>query len=232
MYRSNIFFPIAALSLIISCNDKEVQPSISYPSMYYKSGLEPGRGFRVYTKDGEVKDKLTLEKFLAIDSTYFNNMNYNLRTHSYYMDSVKFSRPHQATLFRSNSEIDCTTSNSGGLIVLTQNVTIDQCCSYPEVITRTFGYYILQVKPNVFSESIYSSTRGAYLFTYVFQPKSILMKYNGKLVAPVIEYVRHSEVYYDRAMLNNILLPDFYKYLAEGDTLTLTNSFFTFELKK
>jgi hypothetical protein len=230
MHRPTIFLFVVAMLFLLSCNDKEVQPSIAFPSEYHKSGVEPGDGFRVYTREGELRDKLILEKFIGIDSTYFNNMNYNMRRHGFY-DSIKFSPIRQASLV-GYWKTDCTTSGSGGLIVLTQNDTIDRCCSYPEVLTRTFDYYIVQIKPNVFSESIYSSTRGAYLFTYVYQPKFVLMKYDGKLVAPFIQYVRHSDTAYEQGELNNLPVLDFYKYLTEGDTLILTNSFITFELTK
>lgn len=98
-----------------------------------------------------------------------------------------------------------------------------------EVFTRKIDYTIGQVKPEVFSEYLISSTGGYYVFGYSYKPKFILNQSGSQLVAPVIQFAEHSTNTYFGKRVNNTLQSDFYKNLPVADTLTLREYLIIYE---
>jgi hypothetical protein len=109
-------------------------------------------------------------------------------------------------------------------MVLTQENAILRCCSYGEVYSRTLAYNIGQLKPEVFSEKLVSSTGGNYLFNYMIRDKFVFRSFDEQLAAPVVGFGLHSrgDQYMSQSgRINNIVQPDFYESLVAGDTVTI-----------
>jgi len=100
---------------------------------------------------------------------------------------------------------------------------------YNEQFTHSITYNIRQVKPEVYSEYLVSSTRGDYIFGYTGKEKYVLQESNGQLVAPEILFMQHHLLVYYNGRANNILQNDFYKNIPTGDTVSIQGYLLLYE---
>jgi hypothetical protein len=222
----NRFLFALFLSLVIfSCEDDDPEP-FHYPATYTRLVVEAVGAIRVFDKTGELTSPTVIQHYTEGDTSFFNA---GLRYYTQYtglIDTVKFADATHGTLMQGYSKHECTIQSDGGLLILSDNVITNNCCTGGEVYSRTLNYNLGQVKDDVYSESIRSSTGGNYLFDYSVRRKFVLRKQNGKLIAPVIVYRLHAygNDYAGSGNLNNVLEPDFYKVLRDGDVLTMIES--------
>jgi len=214
-----LFFLFA---LIFSCEEEEVS-LLTYPSVYHKSELESTGKLRVFSLAGEINNNSVINRFIQNDTSFYNYYFYYINNEHGIMDTVYFVDRQHARLSHQYTNMDCMPAMGRRNLILTQTDTASICCTYGEVFTRSFSYYLVRVKPEVHSEFIYSSTRGDYYFGFWGQRKYVFNESHGQLVAPMILYIKHSVNYYS-GFENNFLQPDFYSNLAVGDTVTLMES--------
>jgi hypothetical protein len=223
-----LLFLLIAGALIFSCKEDEVE-LVEYPSVYHKSGVETAGTLRVFSSAGEINSASVISRFSQYDTANYNYGNRIIRDYPGFMDTLKFVDSKTAILNHHYADIDCSLQSQSDLLILSETRITKQCCSFGEVLTRTLGYYMGKVKPEVQSEYLVSSLRGYYYFGYESRNKYVLTQSHGKLVAPMIQFSVHSASVYDAGSVNNIFESDGYKHLAEGDTLTIMQSNIVFE---
>lgn len=229
-YRLLLIFGL----LFFSCT-KESFTGVEYPSVYHKSGTRLNGNLRVFASTGELRDTETITRYSEHDSAnlnhYFSN---NIGNPSGYLDTVKFSDARNGTLIRGNTPYTCLIARKGADYTFTRKDTTVGS-SFMNEISHNIEYYIVREKPAIYSESLYSSTRGVYLFDYTTTEKYIFSKPAEALVAPVLLFNVYSKgidagiSYF--SYKNNYLQEDFFKYLNPGDTVVVSEYFITYENK-
>ncbi len=230
MRYSRFLFSLFLCLLIFSCEDDDVS-LVTYPSFYHKSGLMSSGNMRVFSSMGEIKSNSVINRYAEYDTSYYSYYAKDISNYAF-MDSVKFIDSKNAILNHQYSNQDCLYSQENDLLVLTEVDTGKDCCTYREVMSRSILYYISQVKPEIYSEYLYSSTRGDYYFGFVGKRKFVFTKSGQQLVAPIIQFTQHYGSVFNvttRGFVNNVLQPDFYTYLAIGDTVTLMESLIRYD---
>src|SRR4051812_45667660 len=82
---------VIALLAISSCGEKDVQPFITFPSAYHKTGIDRKNDYvRVFASSGEIKSKYIINQFIARDSSTFSYLDKSLGSADDFMDSVEF----------------------------------------------------------------------------------------------------------------------------------------------
>lgn len=207
---------------VFSCDNDE-ESLVSFPSRFYKSGVEPIGALRVFSSQGPITAKSIVERFTELDKDYLSSSVSSVINEGI-MDTIDFLESQHAVLDHQYSNRHCSMDIEGGIIILSATNISRECCFADDVFTRSLPYYIGKIKPEVYSEFIISSTRGYYLFAYTGQRKFVLTTSRGRLMAPMIHYIRHSGNTTSTGYLNNMLQSDFYKHIPPGDTLTLLES--------
>jgi len=220
--------------MIFSCT-KESFTGVEYPSEYHKSGTRLNGNLRVFASNGEVRDAETITHYREHDSanlnSYFRN---NLGNLYGYLDTVKFSDARNGILIQGYTPYNCLIARNGPDYTLTRTDTT-LGTSFMNEISHNIEYYIVREKPAIYSESLYSSTRGVYLFNYTTTEKYIFSKTAEVLVAPVLLFNVYNNgidagiSYF--SYKNNYLQEDFFKYLNPGDTVAVSEYFITYENK-
>lgn len=230
MRHFRFLFLVAAGIYIFSCGEDDPDP-ITYPSVYQKAGTEAVGSLRLFTSQGEIRSQAIISTFMQRDTPSFNIFVRMVRTYEGIMDTVQFIDPQHARLSHEWEIFDCSFSADNELLILTRSEISPECCFPGDIYTRSLPYYLSRVKPEVHSEFIYSSTGGNYYFGYRGKRKFVLRKGpDGKIVAPMIWYTRHSaNMNRYSGNLNNMLQSDFYRNLVAGDTLTLMEFNILFE---
>ena len=201
---------------------------ITYPSAYHKSGLKTAGDLRVFSSNGEIRDLSVISRFNQEDSSNFSLVADNIKISHFTMDSVQFSDVQHAIVNDRFVSLNCLFTQEGDRLILTRTDTIIGYSSGDE-FTLSPAYYIGQVKPEVYSEYLISSTRGNYQFGYTAREKFIFHNSGGQLVAPFIIFMRHREQVEYWGYMNNILQNDFFKKLSTTDTLTLKEYLILYE---
>jgi hypothetical protein len=183
---------------------------------------------RVFSKAREITDPAIISRFNQTDSSIFAQIaSYMINSRSV-LDTIKFSTGKQASVIDRDISVNCTVKVQSKSLLLTA-VDPEIGSTSGEVFTRKVDYNIGQVKPEVFSEYLISSTGGYYIFGYSYKPKFILKQSGSQLIAPVIQFAEHSSNTYFGKWVNNSLQGDFYKSLLVGDTLTLRQYLIIYE---
>ena len=228
MKIDKILFLSFLIILIFSCKKDEPFKQLTYPSVYYKSGIKIAGDLMVFSTAGEIKDPSIINRFLASDSFIYSSSADQIGNHPGVMDSIKLSDAQHAIVKESYSQYNCIVDQEKKELILTRADTSDGS-SYPEQFTYSIMYNIGQVKPEVYSEYLISSTRGNYLFGYTGKEKYVLQESNGQLVAPEIIFIQHHLPGYYNGRANNIFQNDFYKSIPTGDTVSIQGYFLLYE---
>ena len=224
------FFPCICLLffgvIVISCS-KETLAELGYPSIFHKSGFRLNGSLRVFASTGEVIDKDVISRFNESDSSQLNYQTNYVVSYPGAWDSVTFSDPGHAIM----NSLQCRVDRDGKNYILTRlDTTLS--VTYMEEYSHNIAYFIGQIKPIIYSESLSSSTRGEYLFPYSATQKFLLSKTGDKLVAPLIVFKLYSS--YANGLgsytsyVNNILQDDFFKSMNQGDTVVLNEYVITY----
>lgn len=227
MDRNRFIFPLLFVVLAYSCENHKVS-TITYPSVYHKTGLSPVGDLRIFTSSGEINRKSVVRRFSRYDTSYLKHYATTLRDDPNFMDSVNFSDTQHAVLDHDNKDLHCVLAIEKDFLILTESEASRKCCSTDEVFTRSLPYHMVMMKPEVNSEFIQSSTGGNYSFGFNGRRKYVLEESHGKLVAPLIVYIKHSEKF-ESGFVNNVLDSNFYTSLENGDTLTVMEFQILFE---
>jgi len=228
MSNNRFYFSLFLLVLVLSCEENDEPGLLTYPAEYHKTGVEPVGNLRVFSSKGEIKNSSIISRFSQYDTSYFNSYADYLGNDFGVMDTVYFFTREHAMLLYEYAYHDCSLSMEGNLLVLTESDVSSHCCTYREVFTRTLAYYLAKVKPEVNSEYIYSSVGGNYNFGFSGRRKYVLQESQGKLVAPMIIYNRHS-ANFESWFVNSLLQTDFFSGIATGDTVALMEYQILFE---
>ena len=216
---------------IFSCS-KDSLSDLDYPSTYHKSGIKPNGSLRVFSSAGEINNRDIISRFNQTDSSFFNNTSDNIGNYPGKMDSVYFSDAGNAIMTEYNTALHCLVKQEGKNFLLTRADTT-KGTTYLNEMSHNITYYLGQVKPDLYSESLYSSTRGDYYFNYSATEKFILSKPGEELVAPILEYKLYRAAVNgggdNFGYINNILQDDFFKNLDKGDTIIIKDFLITYE---
>ena len=218
MHRNSVYI-FALITLLFSCEEDE-ESVVTYPSIYYKARKVSSENLRVFSNKGEIKNSSIVSRFTQYDTAYYRSYSNYIGNEPGVMDNVYFLDGQNAILNHEDSDLDCLLTRENSLLVLTETNAASKCCTYGEAITHSLSYYLGKTKPEVISESIYSSVRGNYNFGYMGREKYVFTETQGQLIAPMILYSMHSG-YFDTGFVNDLLQPDFYTKLATGDTVTI-----------
>lgn len=209
------------------CQDDDV----IYPINYHKSEILQTSPFRVFTHQGEIKNPSIINKFMLRDTSNYNSWASTLVDQDHpYLDTIRFTSASQAVVKFYYSMIQCSARNTISTTVLTRS---DTSWGFTEgnEITHHVSYLIGEEKPEIFSEYLYSSTRGSYLFGFAAREKFVLKHNGAHLSAPIIMFTWYNPVAnsFFRAFINNTLESDFYRKLEEKDTVSLREYQLLFE---
>jgi hypothetical protein len=205
--------------LIFSCK-KDDAIKITYPSAYHKSGLKTAGDLRVFSSNGEIRDKSVISRFNQTDTSNFSIVADYIKNNRGTLDSITISDVQHATVYDRYSPLNCLFIQERDRLILTSTDTITGYSSGNE-FTQNPDYYIGQVKPEVYAEYLISSTGGNYQFGYTAREKFIFHNSGGQLVAPFIIFMVHRKQVEYGGSMNNILQNDFFKKLPSADTVTL-----------
>jgi hypothetical protein len=207
------------MTVFASCKKDDAFISITYPSVYYKFGVQSIGGLRVFTRNGELKNSSIINRFIDMDTAYFSYVLLDISNQRAIMDTVTFSDARKAVIMDNYTSHQCVSGQAAGMLVLTRlDTSIGY--SYHEPITQNITYHLRQVKPEVFSEYISSSVQGFYAFGYTGKEKYVFKQKGERLTAPLVQFINHSNRY-NNGYVNTPLKPDFYKHLSKGDTVAL-----------
>jgi len=221
-----LFLPFLII-LIFSCKKDEAFKQLTYPSVYHKSGIKLAGDLMVFSTAGEIKDPSIIDRFLP-DSSIYSNLADQIGNNPGVMDSIKFSDAQHSIVNETYSQYHCTVDQEKKELILTRTDT-SAGSIYNDQFTRSIMYNIGQVKPEVYSEYLLSSTRGDYIFGYTGKEKYVLQESSGQLVAPEIIFIQHHLPGYYNGRANNILQSDFYKSIPTGDTVSIQGYFLLYE---
>ena len=218
---------IAICVLFISCSKDDIQ--LIYSSPYHKASIKTVNGPRVFSSNGEIGNQSVIRRLVINDTSLFSSMVNGLMNNLGILDTITFIDPQQAVLHHSFYNRHCRVSNKLGHFLLTSNDTTTGYTSN-DALSQKVGYHIGQIKPDILTEFVYSSTAGIYNFGYTAKEKHMFAKKGNKVSAPIILYVQHrNSDFYESGYTNNILDEDFYKQLSPGDTLLLREFFVLYE---
>jgi len=218
--KSKRFLFLVLLALVIFSCKKNDSTQITYPSVYHKSGMKAAGDLRVFSLNGEILDAGVISRFSLLDSAHFTFYANSLRDDHFIMDSIYLQDPQHAIVIDRYVPTNCLITRSGNRLILTRADTVIGYSS-GDAFTRTIAYYIRQIKPEVYTEYLTSSTRGVYQFGFTGREKFVLDRSGGQLVAPFIFFILYGQQQQSTLYVNNILQEDFYKNMAVGDTLLL-----------
>lgn len=85
------FLFLLLFTLVISCKKDEAFKQLTYPSVYYKSGIKLAGDLMVFSTAGEIKDPSITNRFLAADSLSYSYGADQIGNNPGIMDSIKFS---------------------------------------------------------------------------------------------------------------------------------------------
>lgn len=218
--KNNKFLILLLLGLAIFSCRKNDDSSITYPSVYQKSGLKSAGDLRIFSSNGEIRDPAARSRFNLMDSANFTIYSEYIRDNQETMSSIQLQDPHHAIVNDKYIAKNCALTRERNRLILTR---ADTSIGYSEAdeFTRSPSYYLAQIKPEVYSEYLISSTRGFYQFGYTGREKFILDRSTGKLAAPFIFFTLHRLQQEYRLNVNNNLQEDFYKNISVGDTIAL-----------
>lgn len=214
-----LFLVLAAF--ISSCNK---DTSTSGNTTYHKSGIIPVGSLRLFTSKGEITNRSAINLFdfnNKEDSALYSSAVTDLTTNKF-MDKYTFLDADYAFVYMYYQDVKCTISHENGMLLLS---SLDTSRIQSNDIVFSPGLYenIGEIKSNIFSSYLLSSTRGNYVFEHLFHQKYVFEKPPGRLFAPIIYFSIHKASYRWNTVdqLNNILNKDFYKNIPAGDTVTL-----------
>jgi hypothetical protein len=219
MKSKQLLFLLLLVLVTFSCKKNDTT-QITYPSVYHKSGLKTAGDLRLFSSNGEIRDPAVKSRFIQLDSAQVNSFSKFIRDYPGHMDSINLQDAQHAIINDGYVSMNCVITQSGNRLTLTRADTIIGYSSGDE-FTRTIAYYIGQIKPEIYTEYLISSTRGAYSFGFTGREKFVLDKSGGQLSAPLILFIQHNQQQQPISYVNNILQEDFYKNIAVGDTLSL-----------
>jgi len=219
---------IVSLCLFIfSCKKNDSGLSIDL-SIYSKSGIRANGNFRIFSQTGEITDPFIVSRFNLNDTFDFVYMEDVTGNSPSVMKYIKFSDAQHAEVADQDTLRSCVVSEDGANIILTRTDT-SIGSTFANELTRHIIYYIGEVKPEVYSEYLISSTRGSYVFGYRAREKFVLLQSEGQILAPFIGFKQHIGGGPGIPMyINNNLQTDFYKNIESGDTVTLKEYFLTY----
>ena len=205
--------------VIFSCKKNDTT-QITYPFVYHKSGLKIVSDLRLFSSNGEIRDPELISRFNQQDSSQFTLYANAIGDDHFRMDSVFLQDPQHAVIKDYNVLKNCIITQAGSILTLT---TVDTSIGYSsgDEFTSTPGYYIGRIKPEVYTEYLISSTRGAYSFGFTGREIFVFDRLGGQLAAPIILFIHRKQLQQNMSFVNNILQEDFYKKMAVGDTLSL-----------
>lgn len=220
MRTISLFFLLVCFLYLFSCRKEDTVIQVSYPSVYTKSELRITSAFRVFSSQGEINTPSIISRFSESDTSFLSYIANSLLTRQGWIDTIQFSAPPQAKVTYHYYAINCLVSPESGKIILSRTDTSNGFTG-GEVLRKTLAFNMGLIKPEVYSEYIYSSTGGNYLFGYTAKEKFVFTEYEKQLSAPVILFKLRKDGVSQYDYTNNILPTNFYKTLQTGDTLSI-----------
>ena len=137
-----------------------------------------------------------------------------------YYDTLIISSPNELIDDTYNWRLRYPAKLDGRRMIVTRDSIIGY--SGADQYTKSPGYYLLQYKPKVYSEWLYSSVRGDYIFGWLGEIKNVVTTDGTRLILPLIFYSQRRNGQYPRSSyLNNYIAKDFVKSIMPGDTLSV-----------
>ncbi len=205
------------LFFIFSCKKENI--GFDYGATYYKSSIQQFGIPRYFTSNGEITNSTVIRNYFDADTLRFRFLFENAMHQGYY-DTLIISSPNEVINNTYNQRLRYAAAKDGQRLVC----TLDSILNYsgPDEYTKSPTYYLLHYKPKVYSEWLYSSVRGDYIFGYHGEGKTVLEADESRIIFPLILYQQRRNGQYPRSSyLNNYIAKDFVKSIMPGDTLTI-----------
>ena len=205
------------LFFIFSCKKENID--FDYGATYYKSSIQQFGLLRYFTSNGEITNSSAINNYFDDDTTQFGYFSRYLMQPGYY-DTLIISSPNELIDDTYNWRLRYPAKLDGRRMIVTRDSIFGY--SGPDEYTKSPGYYLLHYKPKVYSEWLYSSIRGDYIFGWLGEIKSVVTTDGTRLILPLIFYSQRSNGQYPRSnYVNNYVAKDFVKNIMKGDTLTI-----------
>jgi hypothetical protein len=209
---------IILIILLVSCEKDDIQPS--YPSVYFKSGVQAIGNTRLFSKQGEILDPLIIKRFYEKDSSWLDGVARGLEK-DLTMDTVRFLDRQRAVVVDGNFPYNCSVQTDIDRLILARSDTSFGFWT-GDLYTRSLHYHAGQVKPEILYEYLESSVRGNYQFGYAFRPIFVLKETSGQFVAPIQLFSHYRGTYnFSLGFQNNDLQIDFTNWFENQDTVVL-----------
>jgi len=207
----------SVLFFIFSCKKENID--FDYGATYYKSSIQQFGLLRYYTSNGEITNSSAINNYFDDDTTQFGFYFQYVMRQGYY-DTLTISSPNEVFDDTYNWRIRYSATKDGRRLILTQDTVLN--FSGPDEYTKSPPYYLSQYQPKVYSEWLYSSVRGEYIFGYRGESKNVVAADERGLVFPLIFYrQRRNGKYPISSYVNNYVRKDFFKNILAGDTLSV-----------
>lgn len=203
--------------LYSSCSKSSSQ--ISYNSVYHKNGIEAISDLMLFTDQGQVKDIVAINRYVAMDSFTFSYYSDYINKATDLLDNIQFPDPLHAKILRGNEWANYDLSDQFPRFILTRKDTTVGT-SGGDLYSRSLEYWICQYKPDLYQEWLVSSTRGSYVFGYSTREKFVFKLSGNQLCAQIIVFIKHKPYSYGE-YVNNFMDDKFFVNLSAGDTISL-----------
>lgn len=215
------------LLLVISC--EKDSSDFDYGSTYYKSYVDKTTLIRYYTYQGEITNGSVINNFYSEDTAQFGYYLEYVMSKGYF-DTLIIPSPNEVSVKNYGTKVSYRASKEGSRLIFKQDSIV--AYSGGDEFSRSPEYYLLQYKPKIYSEWLYSSTRGDYVFAYLGEYINVVAADGDKINFPVIlSRQRRAGKYPISEILNNYLDREFWKKIMPGDTLTLLETKMHYEKK-
>lgn len=196
-------------------------------STFGKSELVKIKSLRVFSSAGEETNPIIIKRFT--EDTFNLSANIIPQFNYYIIDSIAMGKS-SAIVRRYNKEFTFDLKHPQN-IILTARESQEVCCTTGETFTRSLPYFAGVLKPIVDFESVESSLRGFFVFSFTGKERLLLTQHGNTLSVPCLQMAHHNP---DRGVakyfMNNKLEPSFTKKLQPGDTVSVIEV--SFQLKR
>jgi hypothetical protein len=221
----------AILSIVVSsilCSCDESSDTHSYPSTFSKTHVTFIGGYRIFSSKGEIKNQTIINRHIEHDTVQFHYAAKDLM-HKGKLDTVFFNSPEHAIINFQYRNIPCDVTKQSpiGFILMRQDTT----SGYTAIneLSHHVLYFLGEAKPDIVSETLYSSIRGYYQFRYRARQPVVLLLYGNEVTVPVVMYrwSYHNDSYSETlsGQTYNRLNEDFYQELNESDTVSVMQAY-------
>jgi hypothetical protein len=227
----HLIFLLCIILFAAACK-KENNANSAMGKTFTKQKINSTGSLRVFATSGEIIDINIKSNFTQNYDAMFEQVIANAWTSANYPDSFIFTGLNSCSVFIQYGGIHPSADlirDGNNFVIRIRELT--EGVSYFNPFSKTFGYLILQYPPQIYDETLFSSTNGIYQFSYNTYAVYVLKKYASVWTAPFfVYYYQNNSGGGKMGINNNIIKNDFYKNLPLGDTVVLKTAQVTYQI--